>query len=366
VDCTYRMKHIISFSFLLLLLLACGQERERVKPLLESITESVYASGVVKATNQYTVYPTVSGILRQVAVQPGDSVAEGTALFALDTEAPELNAQSARLALDLSRENSRRDSDKLREMELQVNLAHKRYQLDSSLFERQQRLWEQKIGTQMEYEQRQLAFAGSRTGYQAARRQLAQLKTQLRNEHRRASLNYQLSQKTLTDHLIRSSVHGRVFDVYREVGELVSPQTPLAVVGQADSFLLELEVDENDITALREGQAVAITLDAYKGQVFEAVVQRINPIMKDRSRTFTVEARFVQPPPVLYPNLTVEANIIIRAKENALTIPRKYLVEGNYVLLDQEERREVKTGLRDFRKVEILEGLATAEFIYKP
>jgi HlyD family secretion protein len=356
----------ISYYSLFLFFVACGQERERIKPQLEDITESVYASGTVKAANQYTVYPTVSGILQQVAVQSGDSINKGTAMFALDNTAPELNTEQARLALELTQENSRVNSDRLQELELQVNLARERYQLDSSLFERQQRLWEQKIGTQIEYEQRQLAFAASRTNFQAARRQLAQVQTLLRNEKQRARVNYQLSQKALTDHVIRSSVDGRVFEVYKEEGELVTPQTPLAVVGQANNFLLELEVDENDITQVKQGQPVVITMDSYKGQVFEGVVHRINPIMKDRSRTFTVEAHFVQPPPVLFPNLTVEANIVIQTKANVLTIPRKYLLEGNYVLLENEEKREVKTGLRDYQKVEILQGLDTAQFIYKP
>jgi lipoprotein-releasing system ATP-binding protein len=45
-----------------------------------------------------------------------------------------------------------------------------------------------------------------------------------------------------------------------------------------------------------------------------------------------VEARFVQPPPVLYPNLTAEANIIIRTNPSALTVPRSYLEEEFNVL----------------------------------
>ena len=74
-------------------------------------------------------------------------------------------------------------------------------------------------------------------------------------------------------------------------------------------------------------------MDSYKGQVFEAVIEKIDPLMNERSRSFTVEARFTTRPPSLYPNLTAEANIIIRTKENAITIPRAYLLNDSTVVL---------------------------------
>ena len=71
-------------------------------------------------------------------------------------------------------------------------------------------------------------------------------------------------------------------------------------------------------------------------------------------------------PRKLYPNLTAEANIIIQTKKKALTIPKRYLIEGQYVLVNTDEKRKVKIGLSDYQKVEILEGLTAEETIYKP
>ena len=90
------------------------------------------------------------------------------------------------------------------------------------------------------------------------------------------------------------------------------------------------------------------------------------PIMDSRSRTFKVEARFTQRPPVLYPNLTVEANIVLRTKNNALTIPASYVVDGNFVLTGPQERTAVKLGARDLEKVEVLEGIGTNTELFKP
>jgi len=195
---------------------------------------------------------------------------------------------------------------------------------------------------------------------------LAQLKAQLRNDQSKNSVNLRINQKSQSDFSVKSAFSGRLFDVLVKEGTLVTPQTPLAIIGQSDSFLLELEVDENDMVRVSTGQKVLVTMDSYKGQVFEAVIDKIYPIMNERSRTFKIEASFIKPPQKLYPNLTAEANIIIQIKQNAITIPKSYLIEGKYVLVNKEEKREVKTGLSDYQKVEIISGLTAEETIYKP
>jgi multidrug efflux pump subunit AcrA (membrane-fusion protein) len=137
-------------------------------------------------------------------------------------------------------------------------------------------------------------------------------------------------------------------------------------VGDANVFLLELQVDEYDIAKIREGQAVLVSMDSYKGQVFEGKVTKIYPAMNERSKSFSVEAVFVTQPPVLYPNLTAEANIVIQSKKRALTIPVNFLVNDSTVLVSKSKTRVVTTGLKDYQKVEIINGLTAADVIYKP
>jgi multidrug efflux pump subunit AcrA (membrane-fusion protein) len=156
-----------------------------------------------------------------------------------------------------------------------------------------------------------------------------------------------------------------LFDVLVKEGTLVTTQTPLAIIGKSNAFILELEVDENDMVRVDLGQKILVTMDSYKGEVFDAIVDKIYPIMDERSRTFKIEAHFVKPPAKLYPNLTAEANIVIRTKQNAITIPKTYLIDNEYVLVNKKERRKVKIGLADYQKVEILEGLKKDETIYE-
>lgn len=360
------MKKIIFLVVLSVTLFSCKKEIEHTKPILSDITESIYASGKVKALDQYNVFSTVNGILKDIYVKPGDSVMKGAVMFLLDNVTSELNAENARLVLELSQENNRSGSDKLQELELNKNLAFQKYILDSSLFIRQKKLWDQQVGSQLDFEQRKLNFESSKNNYQTANSRFNQIKTQLINELKRASVNYNLSQKQQSDYQIKSDLTGSVYDVLKEKGELVTPQTPLAVVGQKNQFYLELEVDENDIASVKLNQQVEVTMDSYKGQVFEALVTEIYPIMNERTRTFLVKAKFKKSPEVLYPNLSVEANIILQTKKNALIIPRSYLVDGQYVWVSKDEKKEVKTGLRDYQKVEILSGLDSNQVIYKP
>ena len=147
---------------------------------------------------------------------------------------------------------------------------------------------------------------------------------------------------------------------------MVNTQSPVALVGDSSTFVLELQVDEYDIARIRPGQKILVSMDSYKGQVFEAVVEKINPLMSERSKSFTIDAGFITQPPALYPNLTCEANIVIQEKEKTLTIPRAYLLENNYVLLANKEKRKVTTGLKDYQKVEILSGVTVNDFILKP
>jgi multidrug efflux pump subunit AcrA (membrane-fusion protein) len=107
-------------------------------------------------------------------------------------------------------------------------------------------------------------------------------------------------------------------------------------------------------------------MDSYKGKVFEAKVTKINPIMNQRNKTFLVEAEFIQKPEKLYPNLTFEANIIIQSKENALLIPRNFLVNDSTVILSNGEKKKIQIGLKDYQYVEVLSGLSKESILMKP
>lgn len=359
-----------SFFIVLLILLitaSCSKkEGEEIQPKKGTITESVYASGVVKAENQYTVFSTVNGVLQKINVTVGQSITQGQSLFQIESEKAALTTENARLAYQLSQESNRYIQDKISEMETKVQMAKDRLALDQSVYNRNKNIKEYKVISEVEYERVELAYKNSKSNYESALKQLSQLRSQLKNEQSRNNINLKISEKSQSDFNVKSAFSGELFDVLVKEGTLVNSQTPLAIIGKKNAYVLELDVDENDMVRVAVGQKLVVTLDSYKGKAFDATVDKIYPIMDERSRTFKIEAHFDAPPSKLYPNLTAEANIIITIKKNVVTIPKSYLIDEEYVLVNEDEKRKVKIGLSDYQNVEIIEGLSATETIYKP
>lgn len=357
------MRYLTLAGFLFALT-ACKGRQVKIKPTLDKITESVYASGFIKSSNQYEVFSAVNGIVKKRIVKEGDVVSKKGAILYVSGVTAQLQAENADIAADNASQaaNSRR----LEELRLSIDEAKTKMDQDALQLLRQQNLWAQKIGSRNELEQRELTWKTSRNNYETARLRYAELQREISFNEKQALKNLQISRSLASDYTIRSEYSGKVYSILVEEGEMVNTQQPVAVIGDAASFLLELQVDEYDIARIKPEQKVIISMDSYKGQVFEAVVIKVKPFMNERSKTFTVEARFVQAPPVLYPNLTCEANIIVSEKMQALIIPRSCLLDGGFVLLANNERKKVSTGLMDYEKVEIISGLTANDLIIKP
>ncbi len=346
------------------LLSSCARKGERVSPTVETITESVYASGIVKTRNQYEVFATVSALVREINAAEGRTVRKGDVVLRLVNENARLNLEQSMIAAEQASVKANRD--KLRELDLNRVTARAKMEHDEKLAERQRSLWSQGIGSKNELDARELAATTSAHAYRAANARYDDFDRELRLQSQRSRKQVELSESQVDDFVVRSRMDGKVYKVYIEPGELVTPQKPVALIGDAEDFMLELQVDEYDIVKILPGQKVLLQLDSYKGQVFEAEVTKINPAMNQQSRSFTVEAAFTRSPDVLFPNLNCEANIVTQVKPQALTIPRNYLIEDSLVQLSSKELRPVRTGLKDYAKVEILEGLSKDDIILKP
>lgn len=355
------MKKIL-FSLILVYLCSCGDNYESVSPGIGKITESVYASGYVKSKNQYQVFSKVSGTIEKIWQREGDLVKAGQPLFTLSNEVSKLTADNALLAANNA--SMSENQDRLKELSLSIEVARKKMESDLLLLQRQRNLWEQQIGTKLEKEQRELAYENSKASHESVQLRYQELKKQLNLQAAQSKNNLSISHQQLSDYIIKSEINGKLYSVNKEKGELVSPQSALALIGSDHEFYLKLEVDENDIVKIKTGQKVFVNMDSYKGNVYEATITKINPLMNEKSRTFEIEAVFTKKPEVLYPQLTVEANIEIQTKEKALIIPRKYLIDDSFVMISKKEKRQVKTGLKDYDNVEIIEGLKVSDKIY--
>ena len=167
------MKHFLLASAALLLF-SCRQKEETTRPVVQTITESVYASGKVKSKDQYQAYPSVAGIIREVHVKEGDLVKKGDPIVSLVNESAVLSTENARLAAQYQAVSA--NAEKLQEAIAAINLAHAKLKNDSLLLERQKQLWNNGIGTRNDLEQRELSVKNSATTYQTALLRYQQLK----------------------------------------------------------------------------------------------------------------------------------------------------------------------------------------------
>lgn len=353
------------YIFIFLILFSCSKNSDEITPVRSDLVESVYSSVTIQPDSLYKAYATVVGILDRNLVQEGTVVQDGTPLVKLINIKSALSRENAKLTFELAKDNIKGNSSVLNSLEREIRAASLSFFNDSINYLRQKKLWDQEIGSKVEFENRKLAYELSQNNLQLLKKEYERTRNELSIQEKQALNNYRSSEYIADEFTITSKIDGKVYALYKNPGELVNTVEPVALLGSADKFIIEMLVDETDIVKLDVGQRTLVTLDAYGKQLFEATIRKIYPAKDERNQTFKVEAVFKESPPKLYPGLVGEANIIIAEKKDALTIPKDYLLDANHVLT-KDGPRKIVTGIQDLEKVEILDGIDEKEEIYKP
>ncbi|MEJ2003381.1 MAG: HlyD family efflux transporter periplasmic adaptor subunit [Cyclobacteriaceae bacterium] len=356
----------ILIPVILVFIAACQSGKEGINPEKRDITESVYASLTVQPDSLYNAYAVVSGIVEKVMVSEGSPVKINDPLVRILNEAPELNLKNARLDMDQAKADLSGENNALSDLKNQITTARLQKEDDSINYQRQERLWEQNIGSRTEFERKRLAYELSKNRLDNLQTAYEKLRRDLEVRYRQAQNNFEVAQLNTSDYTVRSKINGKVYSVEKEIGEKVALQEPVAVLGSADRFILEMLIDERDIAKVSVGQEILLTLEAYGDQVFTAKIFRIYPQKNERNQTFLAEGEFTGDVPAqLYAGLSGEANILIRRKKDALSIPLDYLTPDSEVITD-EGKVPVETGIRSLDRVEILDGISEETIIYLP
>lgn len=353
------------FITMLFFLFACADKEKKVYPQKVRLTESVYASATVQPDSLYQAYSSVVGILDKNLVEEGQEVRKGQGIVQIINTSPKLTMQNSELSLQLARENYNGEAAILNGIQDEINTAKLTLQNDSINYYRQKNLWSQNIGSKVEFDNRKLAFELSQNNLNLLKRKYQRTKNELATQVQQAENNYKTALKTSKDFTVTSALDGKIYALFKNPGEIVNTLEPVAAIGQSNSFVVELLVDEVDIVKLDLGQKILITLDAYNSTVFEARLHKIYPRKDERSQTFKIEAVFVTPPKKLYPGLSGEGNIIITEKDETLTIPKEYLTDGNKVLTEQGEVT-IEIGIQSLDRVEVLKGIDENTALFKP
>jgi len=188
---------------------------------------------------------------------------------------------------------------------------------------------------------------------------------------RRARSAVRLAQDEL-DHLrVLAPFDGIVSQRMVEVGESVIPGQPVLEVVSLSRLYVSAPIDEIDIGRVREGLPARVTLDPYRGRVWQGVVTRVSPVVNDvreQNRTLEVEVEMTPDPnaPQPKPGTSADVEIVLDRRDRVLRVPTNAVIEGKRVLVLERGSavsRDVKTGLRNWDWTEITDGLREGEAV---
>lgn len=294
----------------------------KVKPVsidtltAETFKHYVELQGTVDAKNNVMVTPKTGGAIVAMYVREGDAVKAGSVIGKIDNSIL---------------------TESVEELKTSLSLAN-------TLYEKQKNLWDQKIGTELQF----LQAKNNKEGL----------------ERRLATLNTQIAQTNIV-----SPMSGVVDQVNIKVGETASPGVGVVRIVNLSNLKVSAKVSDVYAASVKKGDEVIVKFPDLKKE-YKARVTFVSTTVDPLSRTFTIEANLPSDRNIK-PNMMAQVQINDATSKNALAIDQNYVQsteKGNVVYVAVTEgnkkvakAKEVKTGLSYNGKVEILSGLSAGD-----
>jgi RND family efflux transporter MFP subunit len=170
---------------------------------------------------------------------------------------------------------------------------------------------------------------------------------------------------TLSDTSVLSPVNGFVGRRNLDPGAFAGGQTVILSVVDLGTVRMIANLVEKDFRRVQRGAHAIVEVDAFPGENFTGEVSRVAPVFDPATRTATMEIEVPNPGFRLKPGMYARVRLMADRKADALTVPRAAIVDIDSkrgVFVNDENNvarfREVKTGLADVERIEVLEGLA--------
>ena len=278
--------------------------------------------GSVSTKQNLVIFPEYNGILTKVYVKDGQRVGKGQALAKIDDGGL---------------------SQQLSQLQIQADLA-------KTTFERQERLWKEKIGSEIQYLQ-------AKSSYEAQARAVDQLREQLA--------------KTV----VRAPFSGTIDDVITDQGSVVAAgQSQLFRIVNLDNMYIETDVPERYIADVTRNKTVKVEFPIL-GKEVDAKVRQAGNFINPANRTFKVEVAVPNNEETIKPNMTAKVRINDYTNDKAILIPQSIIsenAEGNqyvYTVVDKADNKAkaqrviVQTGRTQGDLIEIINGLKNGDEI---
>lgn len=281
--------------------------------------------GNVTTKNLLVVTPEFNGILTKVYVKEGQEVKKGQLLAKIDDGGL---------------------SQQLAQLEIQTNLA-------KTTFERQKRLWDQNIGSEIEYLQ-------AKSSFESQAEAVNQLKQQISKTN------------------VTAPFSGTIDDVITEQGSVVmAGQSQLMRIVNLDNMYIETDVPESYIANVTKGKNVTVEFPIL-GKTIDTKIRQAGDFINPANRTFKIEVSVPNNDKTIKPNLTARLKINDYTNEEALLIPQSIISENAdgeqyiYVISNKNNTSEgeakrviIKTGRTQGDVIEVLEGIEDGAEIVK-
>jgi multidrug efflux pump subunit AcrA (membrane-fusion protein) len=360
--------YLLCLAFGLMTLSGCDKSKT-IHPAHKSITEAVYASGFVAAKNSYKIFALTDGNIVQKFHGVGDVVNEGDALYRVQNEGPTAKLSASQSAYKLALENARENSPVMQDLLIKIKSAETLLANDQATYNRYKNMYDANAVSKSDYDKAATNLEVSKNNLQAAKEAYTRSKEQLNVDAQNAQAQMASSGQDLSNYIIKSLIDGVIYETYKELGEAVKRNEAVALVGEKGGKYLQLAVDQQDIGRVKEGQDVVVKMDIASDKVYKAKVSKVYPNMNANDQSFRVDASFADDPGLQFINASVEANIVIATKDNALVLPRQSVNANNEVQINTGGKKKtvkVQTGLKNLSEIEILSGIGEQDEVLMP
>jgi HlyD family secretion protein len=355
-----KNRYIIYPVLLTLLVFACNKKTTSTNPQYKPLTEAVYASGNVYPKNEYKLIANADGYLVKQLTNEGDAVGKNQLLFQLESVSQNARLEASENIYRQSESNYSDNSPALRELEMQLRSTKTKLQNDSINYFRNKELFEKNAVTKSELDRTKYAYEGSQADFSARKSSWQRTKNSLYVDLQNSKSNFRVNARDEENFRIKAFEAGKVYEIYKKVGELVRKGDAIALIGEAGNSYIQLAIDESDFAKTKIGQEMVIKIDIYGDKIFNAKITKLYPKLNKTDQTFRADAEFVGEKPESYYGLSVEANIIISQNPKVLTIPKTYIVGGDSIWTEidgKKQKIKIQKGVENLDLVEIKSGL---------
>lgn len=282
--------------------------------------------GNVTTKQNVLVYPEMPGIIESITVKEGQSVKKGQILAKIDDGG--LSQQLAQVKTQLA--------------------------LSKTSFERQKRLWDQKIGSEMQ-------FLQAKASYESQTKVVEQIKSQLSKA------------------VITAPFSGVIDDVFKERGTVVAPGmgSELFRIINLTNMYIEAEVPESYIKNVTKGKRTEVYFPVL-GKTIETTIRQVGNFINPNNRSFKVEIGVPNKNGSIKPNLTAKIKLNDYTSNEAFLIPQSIISENAegqqyvYIVKDSNNNNEgvaerviIETGKTQGDVIEVLSGVVKGAQIIK-